>query len=87
MIPKMPRVLNTFDNEGVTANSVTYATTDLNQPETEYVDDHNYHLIGVVAKLEVALTSIGQAYSEVVETKQGIFEYVARYKDVYCEQI
>ena len=65
----------------------THATTDLNDPETEKGEYCDYHLIGVVAKLEVALNSIGQAYSEVAETKQGIFDVVSGYKDVYCEQI
>ena len=59
----------------------------MNNPDTEKGEYCDYHLIGVVAKLEVALNSIGQAYSEVAETKQGIFDVVSRYKDVYCEQI
>ena len=44
-------------NNTVIAN--THATTDLNDPETEKGEYCDYHLIGVVAKLEVALTSIG----------------------------
>ena len=64
----------------------SHITTDLNANLPPDAGNYNdLHIIGKVAKLEVALTSIGRAYAEVAETKKGIFEFSSKYKDAYCE--
>ena len=86
MIQKYPRNSNTFENEG--SNKLltdTHNTTDLNFQDTVEEPINYFNLIGVVAKLEVALNAIGQAYEEVHETKAGIFQFVNKYRECYVE--